>query len=97
MEFLLKLLAAHFIGDFAFQNQWMVENKGKSWEVLTYHAATYTATFVWICQIYNPYAILLLLLSHIVIDTLKARYGAIKEIWQDQLLHGVVLAMFFIK
>lgn len=83
---LLTWLACHFIGDFAFQSTWMAMEKGKSWEVNFYHCATYTAVFVifarpsWIATV-------VLLLTHFVIDALKARYKVIGPIWLDQLLH----------
>jgi len=32
MEFFLVLVSTHFIGDIAFQSQWMAENKGKDIE-----------------------------------------------------------------
>ena len=92
----LQLLAAHFIGDFAFQSTWMSMEKGKSHEVCFYHAATYTATFVLlsctgvICLIPN-WAFALLLISHIIIDELKARYNIIKSVWLDQFCHLAVI------
>lgn len=62
MDRLLILIASHFIGDFPFQSEWMVNFKGKDCvietkdkgkvfvaskhEVLFYHVATYVATMV---------------------------------------------------
>jgi hypothetical protein len=34
---------------------------------------------------------LLLLISHFIIDALKARHHIIKQIWQDQILHGIII------
>jgi len=83
---LLVWLACHFIGDFAFQSTWMSVEKGKSWEVNFYHCATYTATFVLFAHpSFN--AVLVLLCTHYVFDTLKARYKVIGSIWLDQILH----------
>jgi len=89
---LLTWLACHFIGDFAFQSTWMAMEKGKSWEVNFYHCATYTAVFVifahptWIATV-------VLLLTHFVIDALKARYKVIGPIWLDQLLHILTILL----
>src|SRR5436853_4977362 len=87
---LLVWLACHFIGDFAFQSTWMSVEKGKSWEVNFYHCATYTATFVLFGHA-SLIAAVWLLITHYIVDTLKARYNVIKSIWLDQLLHVVTI------
>ena len=91
---LLIWLACHFIGDFAFQSTWMSMEKGKSWEVNFYHCATYTATFILFAHP-SPsiLALILILVTHYVIDTLKARYKVIGSIWLDQLLHVLVIIL----
>ena len=56
-----------------------------------YHCAIYTGTFVIFAHASVWFA-LLIFVSHLVIDSLKARYKVIKSIWQDQLLHiGVIV------
>jgi len=86
----LILIACHFIGDFPFQSEWFVTQKGKSWEVCFYHAAVYAATFVLFGDAGWKLASVLLV-SHFLIDPLKARWHLVKTIWQDQLLHAAVL------
>ena len=88
----LVWLACHFVGDFAFQSTWMSIEKGKSWEINFYHCATYTAVFVLFAHP-SLIAIGILLSSHFVIDSLKARYKVIGPIWVDQLLHIVTIAL----
>lgn len=83
-------LACHFLGDFAFQSSWMSSNKGKSWEVNFYHAATYTAPFVLFARA-TPAAIAVIFITHVIIDPLKTRYNIIKPIWVDQALHFIVI------
>ncbi len=83
-------LACHFVGDFAFQSGWMSANKGKSWEVNFYHAATYTAVFVLFARA-TPAAIVVIFITHVIIDPLKTRYHLIKPIWVDQALHFIVI------
>ncbi len=83
-------LACHFIGDFAFQSEWMSMNKGKSWEINFYHAATYTAVFVLFARA-TPAAIAVIFITHFIIDPLKTRYRVIKPIWVDQALHFIVI------
>ncbi|GCE12253.1 DUF3307 domain-containing protein [Tengunoibacter tsumagoiensis] len=87
---LMIWLACHFIGDFAFQSSWMSAEKGKSWEVNFYHCATYTAVFIIFAHT-SLLATSILLSTHFIIDTLKARYRIIGPIWLDQLLHILVI------
>ncbi len=92
---LLIWLACHFVGDFAFQSTWMSMEKGKSWEVNFYHCATYTATFVLFAHP-TLLAIALILVTHYIVDTLKARYKVIGSIWLDQLLHMFTLILILL-
>ena len=92
---LLIWLACHFVGDFAFQSTWMSMEKGKSWEVNFYHCATYTATFVLFAHP-SLSATALILITHYIVDTLKARYKVIGPIWLDQLLHAFTLLLILI-
>jgi hypothetical protein len=99
LELLLMALAAHFVGDFVFQNHWMAIEKGKSWEINLYHALVYISTFILFRVIISPLSLFIIASTHFVIDSLKARYGYIKHIWQDQLLHILVilLVLFLLK
>ncbi|HLI70780.1 MAG TPA: DUF3307 domain-containing protein [Ktedonobacteraceae bacterium] len=92
LQVLLIWLACHFIGDFAFQSAWMSMEKGRSWEVNFYHAATYTAVFVIFARS-TPLATFILFITHFLVDPLKARYKIIGPIWLDQFLHIVTIAL----
>jgi Protein of unknown function (DUF3307). len=85
-------LACHFIGDFAFQSTWMSVEKGKSWEVNFYHAATYTAVFVLFAHA-SLLATAFLFIAHSIVDPLKTRYKIIGPIWLDQLLHVITILL----
>lgn len=90
----LLLAMAHHLGDFAFQNDWMAGQKGKSWEVLCYHVLMYTVVFVplaFVLPRMNLAAALVIFGTHFVIDACKARWKIVRQIWQDQLLHFGVL------
>src|SRR5712664_4457321 len=89
---LLIWLACHFVGDFAFQSTWMSVEKGKSWEVNFYHAATYTAVFVLFARS-SVLATAVLFVAHVIVDPLKARYKLIGPIWLDQLLHVLTIVL----
>jgi hypothetical protein len=94
------LCALHFIGDFAFQSTWMAMEKGKSWEVLTYHVATYTAPFTLLMALpengTTPIGLAVLTVTHFLEDAAKGRWGLIKSIWLDQAIHVAVLAILLI-
>lgn len=96
----LLLIAAHHVGDFAFQSQWMAMEKGKDWEVMTYHVLMYTICFLPMAFVnprMNLAAIVVIFGSHFTIDPCKARWKFVKQIWQDQLFHygvlGILLAL----
>jgi hypothetical protein len=94
----IGLLSAHCLGDFAWQNAWMAAEKGRNWDALFAHCATYTAVFVLFSGLpfglnVEALAVAVIFLTHIGIDLLKARYHLIKAIWQDQLCHFVVLGV----
>src|SRR5438477_13017781 len=88
-------LACHFLGDFAFQSTWMSVEKGKSWDVLFYHCATYTAVFILFAHP-TAMAIAILVGTHFVVDALKARYKVIGPIWLDQMLHIVTIVLILL-
>ena len=92
---LLIWLACHFVGDFAFQSTRMSMGKGKSWEINFYHCATYTATFVLFAHS-SLLATSLILVTHYIVDTLKARYKVICSIWLDQLLHVLTIVLILL-
>ena len=93
MDQLLLAIAAHFVGDFAFQNDWMAKKKIESQEVVFYHAATYTAAFVLFRVGLSLPALGIIITSHLIIDSWTSRQGADKRIWQDQILHVLVIGL----
>jgi len=95
MEQFLVLLACHFIGDMALQNQWLAEGKAKSWEINFYHVAVYTAIFVLFADWLSALSLTIIFVTHFIIDPLKSRWGIIKYVWQDQILHILVLVFVF--
>ena len=95
-KYIIILGALHFIGDFAFQSNWMAMEKGRSWEVLLYHVLTYTAPFALLFLVTERATIaglVFIAVTHFIEDAAKARYQLIKTIWADQLVHLVVLAI----
>lgn len=97
MDLIFWLLAGHFIGDFAFQPRWMAEGKKTSWEITAYHAATYASYMLIVSAIggfrLSTAELGIFFFSHLFIDPLKARFGIIREIWVDQILHFIVILL----
>jgi hypothetical protein len=68
----LSLLAAHFVGDFLLQSDWMATNKSKHWDVLAIHATVYSLCFA-------PWGftfLLVTLVTHFATDAVTSRITA---------------------
>jgi len=95
----LVLVACHFLGDYAFQFDWMANLKGKSFHALYAHVGTYTCFFAILLLVpqlsMSPWAVLLIFVSHMAIDPLKAKWNKI-SLGMDQTLHYLVLAFILL-
>lgn len=78
---LLNLIFCHLIGDYVLQLDFIAKTKGSNWYHLIVHCLLYCLPFY------------ILLLSHIIIDTLKARYNKINYI-ADQTIHYLMLLIY---
>jgi len=90
MEKLMLYFAAHFIGDYSLQADWMFHGKKTSWGINFAHAAVYASVFIIFANV-SVLAGLVIFASHFLIDPLKARWGIIKSVFVDQLLHFAVI------
>lgn len=93
MPMLYMLIICHFIGDYVLQSDFIAKTKGSNtWHMLV-HAFLYIVPFCfaigWCWQVN------VILISHYIIDTLKARYKLISYA-TDQVLHIALLSLFFI-
>lgn len=67
------VLLAHLIGDYLFQTQWMADNKTSRWSPAIWHGITYTLPFIIITH--SPFALLVICITHIIIDRFRlAKY-----------------------
>lgn len=86
-ETFLVLLTAHLIGDFLFQNNWMVRTKDtKIWCLLLHAAIVAASTFIVAGYLEKSFAMLFycwVFLAHFFIDWMKGLIGSIK--WISQL------------
>lgn len=93
LEMLIKLVMCHLLGDYPLQIDYIAKTKGENWYHLFVHCFLYVVPFYWLFG-WN-WQLLVVLVSHFVIDALKARYKKINYI-TDQLLHYAVLMVYFI-
>ncbi len=92
-ETLLKIILCHLVGDYVLQSDFIANTKGKNWYHLFVHCALYILPF-YLCFGLD-WRLVVLFISHIIIDPLKARYGKITYA-QDQVLHYIVALLFLL-
>ncbi|AWX43915.1 hypothetical protein HME9304_00913 [Flagellimonas maritima] len=98
--FALKLILAHFLGDFVFQpKHWVddkLEKKAKS-KYLYWHMAIHLTALILLLQFQYLGQILIIIISHYLIDLAKLAFTNAKNYrWLfvlDQLLHLLVIAI----
>jgi hypothetical protein len=93
MENILRIIFCHLIGDYVLQIDYIAQTKGKNWYHLLVHCFLYCVPF-YVC-FGHGWKLYCLLLSHIIIDALKARYGKI-DYSADQILHYVVALLLYL-
>lgn len=93
IERIFVLLICHMIGDYVLQNNFLATTKGSNWYHLFVHSALYTVPF-YLAFGFGP-ELILLLVSHFIIDALKARYQIIgystDQIWHFTVLIGAYI------
>lgn len=93
IETILRLIFCHLIGDYVLQSDFIANTKDKNWYHLIVHCMLYTLPF-YVC-FGLVWQLPVLLVSHIVIDALKARYKKLSYS-QDQLLHYLILLLYLL-
>ena len=82
-----KLIECHLMGDYVLQTDFLAKTKGTNWYHLFAHCMLYCLPFALCFGL--DYKILILFLTHIVIDAAKARYNKINYV-EDQILHYII-------
>lgn len=90
-EQIIKIIMCHFIGDYVLQTDYIAREKGKDFYVLLAHCVCYATPFAVAFGV--DHRIVWLILSHFVVDALKARYKQF-GIVMDQILHFIVAFWF---
>lgn len=93
IELLLKLLFCHLVGDYVFQSDFIAKTKGENWYHLLVHCILYCLPF-YVCFGFD-WRLLIILSSHLIVDSLKARYKKINYI-QDQIIHYITMLIYII-
>lgn len=93
IELIYKLILCHLIGDYVLQSDFIAKTKGENWYHLLVHCALYTLPF-YTCFGFD-WRLVCILIMHILIDPLKARYKKISYI-QDQAIHYCTMLIYFI-
>lgn len=89
---IIKAIVCHVVGDYLFQTEYMAREKSKDWYVLFVHCVCYCVPFIYIFGL--DFRIIILFLTHMMVDALKARYGKF-GIYADQILHYQIVLMFY--
>jgi hypothetical protein len=93
IETILKIIFCHLVGDHVLQLDHIAKTKGSDWYHLLVHCFLYILPF-YIVFGYDV-RIWVLLITHIIVDALKARYHKINYV-SDQVIHYIVALMYLI-
>jgi len=92
LELLLKGIFCHLVGDYVLQIDFIAKTKGENWYHMFVHCALYCLPFYVLYGM--DWRLPILFISHIVIDTAKAKCHSISPV-TDQVLHYLVIAMMY--
>ena len=93
VEKILVVVFCHLIGDYVLQSDYIAKTKGENWYHLIVHSILYMVPFYICFGLVWQFPILLT--THIVIDSLKARYNKLSYV-QDQILHYLVGLLYLL-
>ena len=91
IEKILLIIICHLIGDYVLQCDFIAQTKGKNWYHLLVHCFLYIVPFYYVFG--YDWRLLLILVSHILIDPFKARYNKINYV-TDQVLHYMIASIY---
>jgi hypothetical protein len=89
----IELILCHLIGDYVLQCDFIAKSKGTNWYHLLVHCALYIVPFY--IAFGFTWHLLILFLTHIIIDALKARYKKIGYA-TDQILHYLIVCIYLV-
>ena len=93
IENIFILIISHFIGDYVLQSDFIAKTKCDNIYHLLVHCFLYCIPFL---VVYGfGFNIIVLFITHVVIDSLKARYKEINYV-TDQILHFIIIFALFL-
>ena len=93
LHMLLVLVFCHLVGDYVLQSNFLATTKGSNWYHLFVHCALYCLPFFIVFGV--MWQLACIFLTHLIIDSLKARYNKINYP-VDQVLYYLVILVYFI-
>lgn len=88
MTDIVWLVYCHLIGDYILQSDFLASTKGKNWYHMIVHCALYTLPFAIVFGLTLHIGVIFV--SHVIVDSLKARWGVITY-FGDQVIHYIIL------
>jgi hypothetical protein len=93
MNTIITLIFCHLLGDYVLQNDFLAKTKGSNWYHMIVHCFLYCFPFYIFFGL--DWRLLFIFVTHIIIDTLKARYHKINYV-ADQLFHYLMLLVYLV-
>ncbi len=93
MNMILIIVLCHLVGDYVLQCDFIAQTKGKNWYHMFVHCALYCLPYLLVFGI--TWKIAFIFISHVVVDTLKARYHKISYL-NDQIQHYIAAFIFLL-
>lgn len=93
LELLFQLVICHLVGDYVLQIDYIAKTKGTNIYHLLVHCLLYCLPFYIFFGL--VWQLIPLLILHILIDLLKAKYK-IMPYWLDQVLHYLTCLLYLI-
>lgn len=90
---LFILVICHLIGDYFLQSDFIAKTKGQNWYHLFVHCILYVVPFYIAFGL--DLRLVIIFISHVIIDALKARYHAISYLG-DQVIHYVIMIIYLV-
>lgn len=91
-ELFLKGIFCHLVGDYVLQIDFIAKTKGENWYHMFVHCALYCLPFYIVYGM--DWRLLMLFVSHVIVDTAKAKYHRISYA-ADQVLHYLFIGMLY--
>ena len=89
---MINIVLCHLVGDYVLQTDFIAKTKGENWYHLLVHCLLYIIPFR---IVYGAdWRLVVLLVTHIIVDALKARYKKITYT-QDQIVHYVIAFLLY--